>query len=185
MNGSKFFNNFFCVYFQGPAVETEECGGPISNSWECIYGATGSFLPSNLPSPDRSNGSSSGNSGDPGSDCRCGCIVHLSITKPNRIIAASAQSCPGRTFWLLQADSNYRIRLVFDFFGIACSTQYVRIRDGDSLAKDLIGEYFGGAARGIEPIITTGPFMLVEFYSNELSTACKGGFLSHAQQIRK
>lgn len=129
-----------------------------------------------------------GVAGSAGSDCRCGCIVHLSVAKPSRIIAATAQSCPGRAFWLLQADPEHRVRFVFDFFRLICSTQYVRIRDGDSLAKDLLAEFIGGSPRGTEPIVSSGAFMLLEFYSNELSTiehSCRGGFLSHAQQIRK
>lgn len=124
---------------------------------------------------------------DIGSDCRCGCIVHLTIAKQRRIIAATAQSCPGRTFWLLQCDADHQIRLVFDFFRLICSTQYIRIRDGDSLAAELIAE-FRGSAKDSEAIISSGTLLLIEFYSNELSTigqSCKGGFLTHAQQIRK
>lgn len=168
---------------QGAAVETEVCGNPsIANTWECIYGIASSFLPSNLPSEHSDLISNSG------IDCRCGCIVHLNMAKPHRIITASAQSCPGRTFWLLQADIEQQIRVNFEFFRLICSTQYVRIRDGDSLSRDLIGEFIGGAVKNIDPIISSGPFLLIEFYSTELSTighSCKGGFLLHAQQMSK
>lgn len=159
-----------------------ECGGTITKSWECLYGVTGSFAQPDLPAarPEIM--------ADIGADCRCGCIVHLTMAKPRRIIAATAQSCPGRTFWLLQCDDNHRIQLVFDFFRLICSTQYVRIRNGDSLAAELLAELSGGSAKNSEPIISSGNRLLLEFYSNELSMmkhSCKGGFLTHAQQIRR
>lgn len=125
---------------------------------------------------------------DVGLDCRCGCIIHLTVSKPRRLIAASAQSCPGRTFWLIQADPGHRIRFNFDFFRLICSTQYIRIRDGDSLAAELVAEYIGGSGKNSESIVSSDSKLLLEFYSNELSTigeSCKGGFLTHAQQIRK
>lgn len=121
-------------------------------------------------------------------DCRCGCIVHLTIAKPLRVIAATAQSCPGRTFWLLQSDPEHRIRLVFDFFRLICSSQYIRIRNGDSMAAEVIAEFGGGSTKNFEPIISSSTRLLIEFYSHELSMiehSCKGGFLVHAQQIRK
>lgn len=166
---------------QGPAVETEECGGSISDSWECIYGATGNILPPDFA--DRP-----GIKADLGSDCRCGCIVHLTVSKPRRIITASAQSCPGRTFWLIQSEPGYRIRFHFDFFRLMCSDQYVRVRDGDSLLSELVGEFVGGTAKTSEAILSSNSKLLLEFYSNELSTigeSCKGGFLTHAQQFRE
>lgn len=112
----------------------------------------------------------------------------MTVTKPRRIIAASAQSCPGRTFWLIQADSDHRIRFHFDFFRLICSNQYIRVRDGDSLAAELVGEFIGGTAKNSNSIVSGGAKLLLEFYSNELSTmgeSCKGAFLTHAQQIRK
>lgn len=64
----------------------------------------------------------------------------------------------------------------------------MRIRDGDSLAADLIAEYIGGTDKVTQSVISSESQILLEFYSNELSTlgeSCKGGFLTHAQQIRK
>lgn len=110
------------------------------------------------------------------------------MSKSRRIIAASAQSCPGRTFWLIQADSGYQVRFHFDYFRLICADQYIRVRDGDSLGSDLIGEFVGGAVKSSEPIVSSESKLLLEFYSNELSTigeSCKGGFLTHAQQIRE
>lgn len=168
------------LLWQGSAVETEQCGG--TNNWDCIYGATGSFLEPDQPAE------RPGIIADIGADCRCGCIIHLTMSKPRRIIAATPESCPGRTFWLLQAEAGHRIRLVFDYFRLICSTQYIRIRDGDSLVAELIAEFSGGSAKNSEPIVSSGTRLLLEFYSNELSTigqSCKGAFRTHAQQMRK
>lgn len=163
-------------------METEQCGSNVTDTWECMYGAVGSIMSAELPA-DRPEIKA-----EIGSGCRCGCIVHLNDAKPRRLIAASAQSCPGRTFWLIQADDDNRIRINFDFFRLVCSTQYLKIRDGDSLAADLLAQYIGGSANRIEAITSTSSKILLEFYSNELSTigeSCKGGFLTHARQIRK
>lgn len=89
---------------------------------------------------------------------------------------------------LMKADDGYKIKFSIDFFRLICPTQYLKIRDGDSLASDLIAEYIGGNDNFVKSIISTESQVLIEFYSNELSTigeSCKGGFLSHAQQISK
>lgn len=114
--------------------------------------------------------------------------MHLTVSKPRRIISASAESCPGRTFWLIQADPGYRIRFHFDFFRLICADQYIRVRDGDSLLSELVGEYVGGTSKITAAILSSDSKLLLEFYSNELSTigeSCKGGFLTHAQQFRE
>lgn len=137
-----------------------------------------------------------------GPGCRCGCIVHLTVAKSRRLIASSAESCPGRTFWLIQADAGHRIQFSVDFFRLACSTQYVRIRDGDSLASELIAEYVGGSQwnggrseqqpkkqqQQRDAVVASQSQILLEFYTNDLAVLgdeCKGGFLIHAQQTGK
>lgn len=89
---------------------------------------------------------------------------------------------------MIQADPDHRIRFHFDFFRLICSDQYIRVRDGDSLAAELVGEFVGGSAKSTDAIVSSDSKLLLEFYSNELSTigqSCKGAFLTHAQQIRK
>lgn len=79
-------------------MESQQCGGPVtSGTWECMYG-NGNFFMGDLPA-DRPEVKA-----EIGPGCRCGCIVHLSVSKPRRLIASSAQSCPGRTFWLIQVN---------------------------------------------------------------------------------
>lgn len=124
-----------------------------------------------------------------GPGCRCGCIVHLSGEKSRRLIASSSKSCPGRTFWLIQADNSHQIRMKLDFLRLPCSAQYLKVRDGDSLSAQLIVEYEGGT---IEPpkqdvaAVSTKSQILIEFFSDELAImgdSCGGGFLVHVQQI--
>lgn len=78
-------------------METERCGTGLSKSWECIDGggsavAIGGDIAAVMPEVQE----------EVGLHCRCGCVVHLGLAKPKRLLAASSQSCPGRTFWLIQ-----------------------------------------------------------------------------------
>lgn len=112
--------------------------------------------------------------------------VHLGVAKPKRIIASSAQACPGRTFWLIQADDGYTVQFKLDFFRLPCSNQYLKIRNGDDLQSDLIGEYVGGMENKLDLLESTGSELLLEFKSEDLSHMdhglCGGGFLAHAYQ---
>lgn len=162
-------------------METERCGGPESGTWECLYGSLNSLtgeVPADRPEI----------MAEIGPGCRCGCIVHLGVSKPRRLIASSARSCPGRTFWLVQADDSFRARFKLDFIRLPCSSQYLKVRDGDSLSSQLIAEFMGGIVAVNEPqaVIASGSQILVEFFSDELASmgeSCGGGFLAHAQQI--
>ncbi|XP_055373377.1 uncharacterized protein LOC129606828 isoform X2 [Condylostylus longicornis] len=163
----------FC---EGSAVETKSCGKKIiDDTWDClgIETTTSSNVSNEVIS-------------EIGPGCRCGCIVHLGISKPRRILAATAQSCPGRSFWLIQADDNRRIKFTMDFFRLLCSGQFIKIRDGDSLSSNLMSQYVGGSKIYPEPLISTGTQVLVEFVSDELELStdeCRGGFLAHVQTI--
>lgn len=171
--------NSFSSAQQGPAVETERCGGPESGTWECLYGS-GNSLTGEVPA-DRPEVIA-----EIGPGCRCGCIVHLGAVKSRRLIASSSRSCPGRTFWLVQADEKCHIRFKLDFFRLPCATQYLKIRDGDSLSSELIGEFIGGYTRVPDSATSSGSQMLLEFLSDELASmgeSCGGGFLAHVQQI--
>lgn len=80
-------------------VETEKCGSSIGSSWECVYGnalSSGSMA-MEIPEVEA----------EVGHYCRCGCVVHLGLTKPKRLLAASAQSCPGRNFWEIRVRTNW------------------------------------------------------------------------------
>lgn len=76
-----------------------------------------------------------------------------------------------------------------DFFRLPCSNQFLKIRDGDTLQSDLIGEYIGGMENKLSQIESSSSQILIEFYSENLSDLdhglCGGGFLGHAMQICK
>lgn len=111
----------------------------------------------------------------------------MGAVKPRRIIASSAQACPGRTFWLIQAEEGHHIQFKLDFFRLPCSNQYLRIRDGDTLQADLIGRYIGGMENKLDVLESSASQILIEFFSEDLSQTdhglCGGGFLGHATQI--
>lgn len=165
-------------------MEREKCGSPNDDLWDCLYAAKGSYI-----SPDFAPVAKSDTKLQVGTTCRCGCIVHLSAANPVMLITSSAESCPGRSLWLVQTDDDYRIRLHFDFFRLICPTQYIKIRDGDSLGSDLVAENYGGVALlDADPILSTDSKLLLEFFSDDfaiIGDSCKGGLLIHVQQFRK
>lgn len=167
----------------------ERCGLVLTEthlqniSSECLYGSL-NLMSSEIPA-DRPEVVA-----EIGPGCRCGCIIHLSAEKSRRLIASSSKSCPGRTFWLIQADNSHQIRMKLDFLRLPCSAQYLKVRDGDSLAAQLVVEYEGGT---IEPppkedvvAVSTNSQILIEFFTDEfvvMGDSCAGGFLVHVQQI--
>ncbi|KAH8303561.1 hypothetical protein KR018_003270 [Drosophila ironensis] len=181
----------FC---EGPSVETEKCGKSIADTWDCIYETSGTVM---------TKANSTEVSQEIGPGCRCGCIVHLGSSKPKRIIAGATQSCPGRSFWLIQVDGEESISLVLSFLRLPCASQYLKVRDGPSLSSTLLVELNGGglilkgaAGEGGAPVSveSTGGQLLVEFYAGDghantsssaaqdASATCTGGFMANVQQ---
>lgn len=82
-------------------VETEKCDNGLNNEWECGFG----------------NGLSSGDNvadvteteAEVSHFCRCGCVVHLGLSKPKRVLAVSSQTCPGRNFWEIKVSIFYHL----------------------------------------------------------------------------
>ncbi|KAH8259201.1 hypothetical protein KR026_000721 [Drosophila bipectinata] len=181
----------FC---EGPSVETEKCGKSIADTWDCIYETSGTSM---------AKANSTEVSQEIGPGCRCGCIVHLGASKPKRIIAGATQSCPGRSFWLIQVDGEESIALTLSFLRLPCATQYIKVRDGPSLSSTLLVELNGGGlvlkgatGEGGIPVSveSTGGQLLVEFYAgdsqagNTSSSAvqdaqCTGGFMANVHQL--
>ncbi|KAB0800461.1 hypothetical protein PPYR_06201 [Photinus pyralis] len=164
----------FC---EGPRVQTEKCGFDTANSWECIYGSSlPNEIVANLPEVQA----------EMSPFCRCGCVVHLGTTKPYRIIAASSQSCPGRTFWLIEADEAHMIQFRVEQFRLPCTSQWLKIRDGSSLSAILLADISGGSDIDTPIINSSGSNLLLEFYSNEdesSSHLCNGAFVVKAMQL--
>ncbi|KAF5289454.1 hypothetical protein FQR65_LT11827 [Abscondita terminalis] len=164
----------FC---EGPRVQTEKCGLDTGNNWECIYGSSlPNEIVANLPEVQS----------EMSPFCRCGCVIHLGTTKPYRVIATSSQSCPGRTFWLIEADDGHMVQFRVEQFSLPCSTQWVKVRDGSSLSANLLADLTGGSDAFISVVNSTGSNLLLEFYSNEDETSsrlCNGAFVVKAMQI--
>ncbi|XP_016955597.1 uncharacterized protein LOC108028352 [Drosophila biarmipes] len=177
----------FC---EGPSVETQKCGKSIADTWDCIYETSGTVI---------TKENSTEVSQEIGPGCRCGCIVHLGSSKPKRIIAGATQSCPGRSFWLIQVDGEESISLALSFLRLPCASQYIKVRDGPSLSSTLLVELNGGGLilKGVGvpvAIESSGGQLLVEFSagdgqavngstaSQEGNAACTGGFMASVQQ---
>ncbi|KAF5301841.1 hypothetical protein FQA39_LY10626 [Lamprigera yunnana] len=164
----------FC---EGPRVQTEKCGSDNRNNWECIYGASlPNEIVANLPEAQ----------GEMSPFCRCGCVIHLGTTKPYRVIATSSQSCPGRTFWLIEADVGHMVQFKVEQFSLPCNTQWLKIRDGSSLSANLLADLTGGSDKFTTVVNSTGSNLLLEFFSNEEETSshlCHGAFIIKALQI--
>ncbi|XP_046383837.1 uncharacterized protein LOC124154265 [Ischnura elegans] len=186
----------FC---EGPALETEICPPPAGVTYEelqemCPLGLA-------LSATDDANRKGS----EP--NCRCGgCVVHLQgvagswssrnagpIKPRARLIASSSQACPGRSFWLLQAEPGHVVGLTVSSLLLPCPRrQWLKARDGDSLSSRLVLHLpsSSSAASGAPAYSTqalcfsSGPHLLLEFYSFErLEASCNGGFLAHAHQV--
>ncbi|XP_017012450.2 uncharacterized protein gogo [Drosophila takahashii] len=177
----------FC---EGPSVETQKCGKSIADTWDCIYETSGTVI---------TKENSTEVSQEIGPGCRCGCIVHLGSSKPKRIIAGATQSCPGRSFWLIQVDGEESISLALSFLRLPCASQYIKVRDGPSLSSTLLVELNGGGLilKGVGvpvAIESSGGQLLVEFSAGdgpstnastgnqEGNAACTGGFMANVQQ---
>ncbi|XP_058061477.1 uncharacterized protein LOC131211851 [Anopheles bellator] len=173
----------FC---EGPSVQTERCGLESSaDSWECMFSpAIGNV---NLPLEIEDVNTEIG----PG--CRCGCVIHLGMVKPKRLLGSSSHSCPDRSLWLIKGDDGCRIRFTVDFHKFSCDGQWLKIRDGDSVADELILQYGagdqpepGGGTHGVAE--ASANMLLVEFFSrksDDYDDACNAGFLGQAEQISK
>ncbi|KZC09359.1 PREDICTED: uncharacterized protein LOC107187597 [Dufourea novaeangliae] len=174
----------FC---QGKAVETEFCGRIFSvdsnkNEWHNGIDSSnchGAVLAATKPEI----------AAEIGSQCRCGCRVRLEEQLSRKILGANTQSCPGRSFWLLQAHENFVIGLHLDQLQFPCPGQYFRVRDGNSLNADLLTDVASDKMQfTARTLISSGENLLLEFFSDELTAsgdACIGGFLAHAAVLDK
>ncbi|CAG5094029.1 Similar to Adamts1: A disintegrin and metalloproteinase with thrombospondin motifs 1 (Rattus norvegicus) [Cotesia congregata] len=173
----------FC---QGKAVESEACGGAgglnLENTWsaaewECKHGQG---LAAERPEV----------TAEVGTKCRCGCVVNLrNETITRKILAASTQACPGRSFWLIQTEPGSVVKLHFDQTKFPCSGQYVRARDGDSLSAELLADVaIDKNTPESGTVMSTAQSLLLEFFSDEITVArasCSGGFLAHVSIFAK
>lgn len=166
-------------------METEACGGAghldlngnwKPGDWECSHGKV---LAAERPEV----------TAEVGTKCRCGCVVNLVNQTSRRILAASTQACPGRSFWLIESAPESVVRLHLDQTKFPCPGQYVRARDGDSLSAELLADVACDKnAPESGTVVSSESSMLLEFFSDEMTAAgesCIGGFLAHASTLRK
>ncbi|CAK9822132.1 SSPOP [Anthophora retusa] len=174
----------FC---QGKAIETEFCGkifweesnknesnNRIENS-ECHSAVLAATKPEIVA--------------EIGLQCRCGCRIALKEQPFRKLLGANTQACPGRSFWLLQAQAHFVIGLHLDQLQFPCPGQYFRVRDGNSLNANLLIDVASDKIQHTaKTIISTGQNLLLEFFSDELTASgnvCIGGFLAHAAVLDK
>ncbi|XP_037940096.1 uncharacterized protein LOC119672981 [Teleopsis dalmanni] len=179
----------FC---EGTSVQTETCNNNTSQTWNCIYEGGIELNAIKLTQ----------NLQETGLKCRCGCIIHLTSSKQSRIITATTQTCPGKSFWLIQADDVENIKLNLQYLHLSCSTQYIKVRNGPSLSSNLLAEYnSGNSIKVLKEINSSKAQMLIEFNSgldfesstkfegmikksnSSKYTLCSGGFLATIQQL--
>ncbi|XP_050088578.1 uncharacterized protein LOC126572908 [Anopheles aquasalis] len=171
----------FC---EGPSVQTERCGLESSaDSWECMFSPAIGNL--NLPLEIEDVNTEIG----PG--CRCGCVIHLGFVKPKRLLGSSSHSCPDRSIWLIKGDDGCRVRFTVDFHKFPCDGQWLKIRDGDSVADELLLQFgmdqSDPSSSGDSVVQASGNMLLVEFFSRKTENydeACNAGFLGQAEQIK-
>jgi len=68
---------------------------------------------------------------------------------------------------------------------LSCTGQWIRLRDGDSTASNLLA-HLEGTPDSTDPIISTGPNLLVEFFSDIAALSngdCFGGFFVQINRI--
>ncbi|XP_012143338.2 thrombospondin-1 like protein golden goal isoform X1 [Megachile rotundata] len=175
----------FC---QGKAIETEFCGkafwdesqkekgwqNQVENS-ECHTTVLAATKPEVVA--------------EIGLQCRCGCRITLKEQFTRKMLGANTQACPGRSFWLLQAETNFVIGLHLDQLQFPCPGQYFRVRDGNSLNADLLIDVASDKIQHPKKtLISSGQNLLLEFFSDELTAsgdACIGGYLAHAAVLDK
>ncbi|ETN60326.1 hypothetical protein AND_008053 [Anopheles darlingi] len=126
-----------------------------------------------------------------GPGCRCGCVIHLGIVKPKRLLGSSSHSCPDRSIWLIKGDDGCRVRFTVDFHKFPCDGQWLKIRDGDSVADELLLQFGMDqnelSSSGDSAAEASGNMLLVEFFSRKTENydeACNAGFLGQAEQIK-
>ncbi|XP_060524261.1 uncharacterized protein LOC132700756 isoform X2 [Cylas formicarius] len=167
----------FC---EGDAVETEKCGVGLGSGWECFYSGT-------VSGNDVMAAQMREVTEEVSPYCRCGCVVHLGEAKRRRFLTVSSQSCPGRTFWLIEADHDSIIQFRVEQFYLPCGNQWLKIRDGRSLSANLLADLTGEPGSTPSVINSTGPDLLLDFYTDEVTIGgqlCAGGFLAESTQLK-
>ena len=81
---------------------------------------------------------------------------------------------------LLQADAGSVIQLTVVHLRLPCGRQWLKVRDGDSLAATLVAHLSGRMTS--RSFMSTSNYMLLDFFSDDVPYSCHGTFLARAEQ---
>jgi hypothetical protein len=81
---------------------------------------------------------------------------------------------------LLQADAGSVIQLTVVHLRLPCGRQWLKLRDGDSLAATLVADLSGRMTS--RAFMSTSNYMLLDFFSDDMPYSCHGSFLARAEQ---
>jgi CUB domain. len=84
---------------------------------------------------------------------------------------------------LLQADAGSVIQLTVVHLRLPCGRQWLKVRDGDSLAANLVA-YLSGRVTS-RSFMSTSNYLLLDFFSDNMPYSCHGSFLARAEQRGK
>ncbi|XP_064089681.1 uncharacterized protein LOC135203711 [Macrobrachium nipponense] len=85
-----------------------------------------------------------------GERCGCGCTLELTLGVPLNI-TASAADCTGTAVWLFQASEGERVTAEVVWAVLRPGTQWLKLRDGDSLSSPLLVRLPGPKALNSSP----------------------------------
>jgi hypothetical protein len=81
---------------------------------------------------------------------------------------------------VLQADAGSVIQLTVVHLRLPCGRQWLKVRDGDSLAANLVAHLSGRVTS--RSFMSTSSYLLLDFFSDDMPYSCHGSFLAHAEQ---
>ena len=81
---------------------------------------------------------------------------------------------------VLQADAGTVIQLTVVHLRLPCGRQWLKVRDGDSLAANLVAHLSGRVTS--RNFMSTSNYLLLDFFSDNMPYSCHGSFLARAEQ---
>jgi len=81
---------------------------------------------------------------------------------------------------VLQADAGSVIQLTVVHLRLPCGRQWLKVRDGDSLAANLVAHLSGRVTS--HSFMSTSNYLLLDFFSDNMPYSCHGSFLARAEQ---
>lgn len=76
--------------------------------------------------------------------------------------------------WIISVSQGNRVRIIISALQTTCDTDYLEIRDGDSMTSPLISRYCGDV--GYTELTSSGTRVLIHFVSDDVIDESKRGF---------